>query len=134
MKSLLTVSALLEALTGLALVTIPAVTVSLLLGTSLTELSGIIVGRIGGAALISLAMACWLARNEKPFSMAMIKAMLLYNFAAGSLLLYARLGEQLSGIGLWPVVLLHTGLLVWCWVLLQKKPTKRNPHQEMTLN
>jgi peptidoglycan/LPS O-acetylase OafA/YrhL len=120
MKLLLKITTIIEGLTGLALISMPVVTVSLLLGTSLTEPGGKLLGRVGGAALISLALACWQARKDEPFSLAMIKAMLFYNFAAGSLLLYARFGEKLSGMGLWPAVSLHTGLLVWCLVLLQK--------------
>ena len=121
MKSLLTITSLLEAATGLALVAIPSVAVSLLLGPTLTEPSGILLGRIGGAALISLAIACWMLRNDAQSSIFMIKALVFYNFAATSLLAYAGGVEHFSGLGLWPAVLLHVGLLGWCLKFILKK-------------
>jgi len=64
MKSILTTTAILEGLTGLALLTVPAFVVSALLGTSLTDASGILLGRLAGALLIALSMACLLLREE----------------------------------------------------------------------
>jgi len=114
MKSLLTITAIVEGATGLALIAFPSIVVSVLLGTSLAESSGMLAVRIGGSALISLAIACWLSRKDTPSSIVMIKAMVLYNIFATLLLLYAGLVEHFSGLGLWPAVVAHTGLLVWC--------------------
>ena len=114
MKSILTIVAFIEAATGLALLAVPSVAVSLLLGTSLTEPSGMLLGRIGGAALISLAIACWLSRNNTQSSLVMIKALVMYNISAASVLALGKLTEKFTGLALWPVVLLHAGLLVWC--------------------
>ena len=114
MKLLLTLTALFELATGLALIAIPSVIASLLLGVSLTEPSGILVGRIGGAALISLAIACWLSRDERHSSLVIAKALVFYNIAAALLLVYGILIEKLSGLGLWPAAILHVGLLIWC--------------------
>ncbi len=124
MKSLLTITAFIEVATGLALLAIPSLAVSILLGTSLTEPSGIFLGRIGGAMLISLAMACWLSRNNAQSSLVMIKVFVLYNIAAASLLAYAGLVEHFTGLGLWPAILLHTGLLVWCVQSLRNNDKK----------
>ncbi len=121
MKTLLAITTFFEAATGLALLAIPTVTVSILLGASLTEPSGIFLGRISGAALISLAVACWLSRNDIKSSIVMIKSFVLYNAGAALLLAYAGLIEHFSGLGLWPAVLLHAGLLVWCVQSLQNK-------------
>ncbi len=121
MKTLLTLTAFIEAATGLALFAIPSVAVSILLGASLTEPSGIFLGRIGGAALISLAVACWLSRNDIKSSIVMIKSLVLYNGGATLLLAYAGLIEHFSGLGLWPAILLHAGLLVWCVQSLRNK-------------
>ena len=126
MRSLLTISAILELITGLALVIMPTAVVSLLLNGSLTEATGMILGRIAGVALLSLAIACWQARNDSTFSIVMIRAMLLYDIGATTLLVYAALIEKFSAIGLWPAVLLHAVLLTWCLLSLLKKVAEKN--------
>jgi hypothetical protein len=123
MKSLLTITGLIEGLTGLALAIIPSFLVSILLGTSLTDASAIIISRLAGAALLTIAIACWLARNDVN-SFVMIKVMLTYNILASLLLLYAVLVERISGPGLWPAVFLHFGLLAWCVSSLRKSVQK----------
>jgi hypothetical protein len=112
LKSLLSITALIEGATGLALAIVPSLVVSILLGTSLTDPGAILIGRLAGAALITIAIACWLLRNDTP-SGVMVKVMLLYNIFSTTLLVYAALVERISGPGLWPAVLLHVGLLVW---------------------
>ena len=63
MKLLLIIAAVLEAATGFALLVMPTVAVSMLLGVPLDTPAGLVVGRIAGAALVALAIACWQARN-----------------------------------------------------------------------
>jgi len=113
MKSILTITALIEGVTGLALAAMPSFVVSILLGTSLTDISAILIARLAGVALITIAIACWLSRSNTQ-SAVIVKAMLAYNVFSIVLLVYAVLVEQISGPGLWPAVLLHFGLLVWC--------------------
>ena len=119
MKSLLTITALIEGVTGLALAIMPSFVVSILLGTSLTDISAILIARLAGVALITIAIACWLSRSNTQ-SAVIVKAMLAYNVFSIVLLVYAVLVEQISGPGLWPAVLLHFGLLVWCLSLLRQ--------------
>ncbi|MEJ7646115.1 MAG: hypothetical protein WKF87_16085 [Chryseolinea sp.] len=121
MKLLLSITAFIEGATGLSLLIIPSVVVSLLLGVSLIEPVGLVLGRIGGIALFSLALACWLAKEDSKASIAMIAALTLYNFSSAMLLGYVAVVENLSGIGLWPAVLLHIGLLLWCFKCLRKR-------------
>jgi len=123
MKSLLIVTAVVEAATGLALLGLPSLVASLLLGASLDTSAGLVVARMTGAALFALAVACWLARNdEKSRAVAgVVTAMLLYNVAAVSVLVYAGIGLSLSGIGLWPAVLLHAALAIWCIACLRNQ-------------
>jgi hypothetical protein len=64
MKSLLTVTALIEGLTGLALAIIPSLFVTILLGTSITDISAILIARLAGAALITIAISCGLSRSN----------------------------------------------------------------------
>ena len=119
MKSFLTLTALFEGTTGLVLAIAPSLFVSLLLGTSLTDPSAILIGRLAGAALITIGLACWISRNDTQSSV-MAKVMIVYNVLATLLLVYAALVERISGVALWPAVLLHLGLLLWCLSTLRK--------------
>ena len=123
MKNLLTVTAGIEAATGLALLGLPSLVVSLLLGGSLDTPAALVVARVTGAALLSLGVACWLARNDEKSRAAVgvVTAMLMYNVAAVAVLVYAGIGLGLSGIGLWPAVLLHAALAAWCIACLRNK-------------
>jgi hypothetical protein len=126
MRILLIVTAFIEVGSGLALAAWPSVPVALLLGSSLETPAGNIVARLAGAALLSLGLACWLARGDEQSRAAtgLVAALLLYNAAAASLLGFARLGLRLDGILLWPGVALHAGLAVWCIVCLRNKLTQ----------
>jgi len=121
MRTLLIVTAVIEAATGVALLLSPPLPVSLLLGASLDTPTGLVVGRVAGAALLSLGIACWLARNDEQSRAAtgLIAAMLLYNTAVAAVLVYAGIGLRLAGVGTWPAVLLHAALAVWCLACLR---------------
>jgi hypothetical protein len=116
MRNLLVVTALLETITGLALMVSPALPVSLLIGAALDTPVGLVLARIAGAALLALGIACWMARDDA--ARGVVAAMLVYNAAAVAVLVHAGLGLRLSGIGLWPAVLLHLALAGWCVVTL----------------
>jgi hypothetical protein len=120
-KTLLTITAAVEAGTGVSLAVAPSAVILFLLGSPLDSPAGLILGRILGAALFSLGTACWLGRDDAPgrASAGLIAAMSLYNFAAVSLLGYAGIGLGMSGVGLWPAVILHAALLVWCVACLR---------------
>ncbi len=123
MKYLLVITAVLETLTGVALLASPALPVRLLIGATL-EAPGGLLARVAGAALLALGLACWWARDDADSGAArgLVAAMLVYNTAAGALLLYANLGAGLSGIGLWPAVAGHAALALWCGALLRGSP------------
>ena len=124
MKALLIVTATAETATGLALAGVPPLVISLLLGGSLDTPAALIVARMTGAALITLGVACWLARNDATSRAAwgLVGAMLFYNAATVAVLTYAGAGLRLDGIGLWPAVVYHAAMAGWCVACLRKRP------------
>jgi hypothetical protein len=126
-KAMLTVAGALEAAIGLALLVSPSVPVSLLLGVACDTGGFVTVARIAGAALIALGCACWFARADGKSRAArgLIAAMAIYNVAAALLLTLARLDSGLSGVSLWPAVLLHAVMAAWCFALFRGEPIRQ---------
>jgi hypothetical protein len=111
------VTAVLEVGAGLALLIAPALAITLVFGSSGTQ-AGVALGRLAGAALLSLGAACWSARHdgESAASRALVNGMLIYNAAVVALVLTGSLGPV--GPLLWGVALLHGGMALWClWLL-----------------
>jgi hypothetical protein len=115
MKRFLTLTAIIEAATGLALIAVPAIVVRLLLGAEISGAS-IPLGRVAGAALLALGVACWLARDDTKSRTAsgLVVAMLMYNIVATAVLAFAGIRLGLHGVALWPAVVLHAAMAVWC--------------------
>jgi hypothetical protein len=106
MKNVLIVTAVAEAATGLALLAVPSLVGQLLLGEELTG-AATPVARVAGIALIALGTACW---PGPP-----LVGMLTYSVAVTLYLSYVGLAEDLTGILLWPAIILHavlTALLI----------------------
>ena len=124
MKNLLTVTAVIEGGTGLLLVAAPSFVTMLLLDSSLEGSVPLIVARLTGLALLTLTVACWLARldAETRAVRGLVTAMVLYNVGAAVLLAFAGIALRHSGIGLWPAVLLHAAMSIWCVMRLLKNP------------
>ncbi len=118
MKPLLTITAVFEAATGIAVVLAPSRAALLLLGSPLDSPAAVVIARVLGAALFSLGTACWFARTEAPgrSSAGLIGAMLIYNVPVAVLLGYARVALGMSGVGLLPAAIAHSALAVWCVV------------------
>jgi len=116
MRSLLVVTALLEGVTGLALVAVPSRLAALLLGSSLDAPAASTIARVAGVALVTLAVACWLTRHDGQSRAArgLVAALALYHTGVVIVLAYASIGLTLSGSGLWPTVLFHAAMTVWC--------------------
>ena len=115
-KPLLIVSAVVEIGAGLLLLIAPSPTARLLLGGGLVSPESMFVGRVGGAALLSIGLSCWLERNPDPGASAigLVAGLLVYNAAAIVLFAYAALVGKMNGIGIWPTVGLHSALFIWC--------------------
>jgi len=116
MKNLLTVTAIMEFGVGLAFLAYPSLPVNLLLGSSLITPVESALARVFGMALVALGIACWLSRSylQSHFTKGLVGAMLVYNIGVSVILVYSALGLTLFGIGLWPAVLLHLAMAVWC--------------------
>ncbi len=121
MANLLLVMGVIETLVGVGLLAAPSLLASILLSSPLEGAVCVLVARVGGAALLSLGVACLLARGDADARGAtgVIAAMLVYNIAATALLAYASLGLGLESLLLWPVIVVHGALAVWCVVCLR---------------
>lgn len=79
-------------------------------------------GHIIGAALITLGLACWLARNDSRSHAAtgLTVALLLYDILFVFILVSAYFGTGVSGSALWPVAALHSGLAICSLLCLRQ--------------
>ena len=98
MKRVLVFAAVGEAATGVALLIVPSLVGQLLFGEELTGIA-IPVARVAGIALIALGVACW---PGPP-----LVGMLTYSAAVTLYLAYVGFAGGLTGILLWPAVVLH---------------------------
>ncbi len=122
MSRLLKLTAIIETATGLGLMAAPSVVVRLLLGSPLDTSAAVMLGRVAGAALLALGVACWLARDDTQSraTRGLVVAMLMYNIPATAVLAFAGIGLGLHGVALWPAVVLHAAMGAWCGACLRR--------------
>ena len=98
MKGALVFAAISEAVTGFALLIAPSLVGQLLLGE---QLAGVVipVARVPGIALIALGIACW---PGPP-----LLGMVTYGALVTLYLAYLGFAGGLTGVLLWPAVILH---------------------------
>ena len=120
-KLFLSVTAVVEAATGLCLLILPAVLFAVLLGLDHATVDVIFIGRLAGAALLAIGIASWVARTDTrtPAQIGLLAGILSYNAAATLLLAYAGAVLKMMGVLLWPAVAIHAILAVWCFICLQ---------------
>ena len=127
MKRVLIFAAVGEAGTGLALLILPSLVGRLLLGEELTGVA-IPVARVAGIALIALGVAC-LPRSERGWPGPPRVGMLIYSAAVTLYLAYVGFAGGLSGILLWPAVVIHailTFLLARSWLKDRRKEEEKD--------
>jgi hypothetical protein len=110
MKKVLIFAAVLEVVTGLALLIAPSLASQALLGAELAG-AAIAVGRITGIALIGLGLSSWPGPA--------VLGMLVYGAGVMLYLAYLGFAGEFAGWLLWPAVALHAVLsilLVWTWL------------------
>lgn len=107
----------------MALLCFPSTTMAFLVGTPLEAPAALIVARVGGAGLLALGVACWLARcdTQSRAARGLVTAVLLYDVAAVAILAFAGIGFELHGAALWPAVVLHASMSIWCVACLRQK-------------
>ena len=120
MKSFLTYSAIIEALTGLGLLIVPSKVVLILLESELNGPLEIILSMVAGAAIFSLALICWFSRLQTA-PLTAVRGMLFYNFAVASILLYGVWGLGFKGFALWLVIIFHFVQTVICILFINKR-------------
>ena len=98
MKMALVFAAVIEVATGAALLIVPSLVGQLLFGVGLTGI-GMTVARMTGIALIALGVACWPGTP--------LIGMLTYSAIVTLYLAYVSLVGGLTGILLWPAVVVH---------------------------
>jgi hypothetical protein len=103
MKKALVFAAVAEITTGLALLIVPSLVGQLLLGEQLTGIA-IPVARVAGIGLMALGIACW---PGPP-----LVGMLTYSAAVTLYLAYLGFAGGLTGVFLWPAVVLHAVLSI----------------------
>ena len=105
---------------GLALLFAPGLALDLLLAVASSSPEALVVGRVSGAALLAIGVACWLGRFEVSPNgpMAVVAEVLVYNWAVAAILAAAGTMSQMAGVLLWPAVVFHAGLGIWSAVVL----------------
>lgn len=116
-RRLFNTSAIVEILTGLALLVVPSLVIRLLLGEGL-GLTCVAVARVLGVGLLALGVAAW----ETPPQMIRLAprvGICIYNVGTAVLLMILGVFDGLNGALLWPTAVLH-GLLgaAMLWVML----------------
>ncbi len=122
MNTLYATTTVVELGAGLALLCLPSSAVDLLLGAPLEAPVALAVARVGGVALLTLGVACWLARDDihSPAARALVSAMVLYNLGVVFILGVAGFRSLPVRIVLWPAaVVLHLAMATWCVMSLR---------------
>ncbi len=104
MKKVLILAAVVEAVTGLTMLIVPSLVGQLLLGDKIAGVA-IVVARVTGIALIGLGVACW---PGPP-----VIGMLVYSAVVTLYLFYVGFVVGLTGVLLWPAVVLHLLLSIF---------------------
>ena len=125
--SLFFATALLECGAGLALLGSPALATWLVLGVRTPSPEALFLGRIGGAGLLAIGVACWFARDDRGSraQQGLLRALLVYNAGACAALVLAGTASPTAGVALWPGVGLHVVMTIWCVLSLRASPIAR---------
>ena len=115
-KALLTTTAAIELPTGAALLLAPSLVAELLVGEALGSGASILVGRVAGAALLAIGVSCCAERETDRTGdhAGLPLGLLIYNGMVAILLAQAAQVGRMHGPLLWPAVVAHSLLALWC--------------------
>jgi hypothetical protein len=101
---------------GAALWMLPAVSAALLFDEKLESRVDLLMVRFSGAGLLALGMVCQIANFDpnSPSSQRLVAAMLFYYIVVVGVLGFALLTLRLHGLALWPVIVVHAAMGIWC--------------------
>jgi len=117
-------SAIIEILTGLALLVAPVFVIGLLLGDGLGP-TGIAVARVLGIGLLSVGVAAWESPGQDT-RLAQRVGLCIFN--VGAVVAFVIFGTYggMSGILLWPAVVLHALIgAMMAWVIMNQRIVSR---------
>ena len=117
-------SAIVEVVTGLALLVAPTLVVGLLVGDGVSPI-GVAVARVLGIGLLSLGVAGWESPGQDT-RLAPRAGLCIYN--VGAAIMFVILGAYggMNGILLWPAAVLHAVIgapMLWVILVPSRKAT-----------
>jgi hypothetical protein len=107
MSTLLVVTAVGEALTGLVLLVYPSIVIWLLFGAEIFDV-GVVMSRIAGISLIALGLACWPVGALD----GALRGMCTYSAVVTVYLGYVAMSRESVGVLLWPAIITHGVVMV----------------------
>lgn len=124
---LLLVTGVVEVMVGIGFLLTPGVVLVVLLGIKQAPSETLFVGRITGAAILGIGLVSWLMRTDTAqwSQRRLISGITVYTIAAAVLLVFAGVSSNMVGIMLWPGVIFHTALGVWCLAYLAGSSPKK---------
>ena len=126
---LLRVSGVGEAATGIACIAVPAVVSDLLLGSAEPSPEALVFARLAGVALLCIGVASWLSKGagRGAAQRAQLVGLTIYYALGAIVLAYAGVTLKLTGVLLWPAILIHLLFAAWCVVGLRESSTSPGP-------
>ena len=86
----------------------PTFAARLLIGSEFDAVTAATLGRVAGAALLALGLACWPVGRPAGNVTPALRAMLTYNSLGGALyFIYLGINGEWGGVLLWPAAALH---------------------------
>ncbi len=107
-RLLFNISALIEVLTGIAMILVPTLTITLLMGDGIGP-GGIAVTRVLGVGLLSLGISTWESAQQPTVARTRI-GLCTYNIGVAALLSVIGASGTVGGLLLWPAAGLHATL------------------------